>query len=248
MRGYVFLATLSGLAGFAFAISSPSPPSDSTDPLMELAGIIMNNQADSLNDEELPDYITDIVRDFYSDTVVPDSVATDVLTFLEEVYSEHEFYEIGDWTESGYKSRYIPYKGELPDYSFTDFRLPVIGYITSPFGYREKFHRNHYGIDVGINKGDTIRAALPGVVVKSNFQTGGYGHYIVITHSGDVETVYAHLSSPLVYPGDKVKAGQPIAIGGSTGNASGPHLHFETRYLGIPVNPLSWFNLDNWLR
>jgi murein DD-endopeptidase MepM/ murein hydrolase activator NlpD len=69
-------------------------------------------------------------------------------------------------------------------------------------------------------------------------QRGGYGLYMVVASDPQLSTLYAHLDWPLVQPGDVVAAGQPIALMGSTGNSTGPHLHFEVRIAGIPVDPL----------
>jgi murein DD-endopeptidase MepM/ murein hydrolase activator NlpD len=69
-------------------------------------------------------------------------------------------------------------------------------------------------------------------------ERGGYGLYIVVVHDPQLSTLYAHLDWPLVHPGDVVSAGQLIALMGSTGNSTGPHLHFEVRLAGIPVDPL----------
>ena len=86
--------------------------------------------------------------------------------------------------------------------------------------------------------GDTVRAALGGTVDRVDYQPGGYGHYVTISHDGGLETRYAHLSRPLVVPGQYVMAGEPVALSGNSGNSTGPHLHFETRRMGIPFNPL----------
>lgn len=109
--------------------------------------------------------------------------------------------------------------------------------ITSPFGYRPRFRRMHKGMDFGLHVGDTIRAAFDGKVRICRFQRGGYGYYVVIRHDNGMETVYGHLSKFIVKPDDRVRAGDPIALGGNTGRSTGPHLHFETRFMGIAINP-----------
>jgi len=122
-------------------------------------------------------------------------------------------------------------------------RRPVPGAITDPFGLR--FHpvlhewRMHTGVDFHAPYGQTIRAAASGYVVRAGPQ-GGYGNAVVIDHGGQFGTVYAHASRLLVSTGEHVVAGQPIARVGSTGLATGPHLHFEVRILGEPVNPQSY--------
>lgn len=172
-----------------------------------------------------------------------DSVSMNVLNFVENVYSEHAYYESGAWIPQNSIIKYKPFTGELPDFDFKDFQLPVKGRLTSSYGYRKSFQRFHRGIDIALNLGDTIKCVLPGVVTITGFEKGGYGRYVVVTHAGGIETLYAHLSSCLVNPGYKVKAGETLGIGGTTGNATGPHLHFETRYRGTAINPASWFNI-----
>ena len=107
---------------------------------------------------------------------------------------------------------------------------PLAGKITSPFGTREATEivtANHYGIDIGGNTGDAIVAAMDGVVTLTS-EEGGYGKHIQIKN-GEVYTLYAHCSKLLVSEGTEVKQGQKIAEVGSTGRATGPHLHFEIK-------------------
>lgn len=125
-----------------------------------------------------------------------------------------------------------------------DFIIPVEGHLTSCYGYRKKFKRFHKGIDVALHKGDTVRCALPGTVRKTGYEKKGYGRYVVVSHGGDVETLYGHLMVCMVNPGQKVEAGEALGLGGTTGNATGPHLHFETRYRGVAYDPVSWFNIS----
>lgn len=107
--------------------------------------------------------------------------------------------------------------------------------ITSRFGIRGS--RFHYGIDVGVQYGDTIRAPFSGTVRTAIYQRGGYGRYVVISHDNGLESVMAHFSRTLVKEGDQVAAGQPIGLGGSTGRSTGPHLHLEFRLFGNAFNP-----------
>ena len=107
--------------------------------------------------------------------------------------------------------------------------------ITSRFGIRGS--RFHYGIDIGVQYGDTIRAPFSGTVRTSTYQRGGYGRYVVISHDNGLESVMAHFSRTLVKEGDQVVAGQPIGLGGSTGRSTGPHLHLEFRLFGNAFNP-----------
>lgn len=117
------------------------------------------------------------------------------------------------------------------------FSMPVNGRVTSKYGYRSKFGRMHYGIDLSLKTGDTVRAAFDGVVRIVNYDDFGYGKYVVIRHNNGVETVYAHLSKHLVKREQLIRAGEPIGLGGSTGRGTNSHLHFEIRFLGLALNP-----------
>lgn len=127
----------------------------------------------------------------------------------------------------------------------SEYCHPVKGSVTSGYGYRSRFRRMHYGADVALHTGDTIRAAFSGKVRLTKYEARGYGYYVVMRHDNGMETVYGHLSRFLVKPNQVVKAGDPIALGGSTGRSTGPHLHFETRYLGIAINPTAIIDFEN---
>ena len=119
-----------------------------------------------------------------------------------------------------------------------NFKLPVKGTVTSRYGAREETEvvsANHQGIDIGANEGTPIYAAMEGTVTVSS-EEGEYGKHIDITN-GDVLTRYAHCSKLLVQEGQYVKQGDKIAEVGSTGNSTGPHLHFEIRRDNRTVNP-----------
>ena len=117
--------------------------------------------------------------------------------------------------------------------------------ITDVFGYRPRRRRGHYGLDIKVYVGDTIRAAFDGKVrVVKNQGRRGYGKYVVIRHDNGLETIYGHLSKQLVEVDQLVKAGEPIALGGNTGRSTGSHLHFETRFLGKPLNPALMFDFE----
>ncbi|MBL7910943.1 MAG: peptidoglycan DD-metalloendopeptidase family protein [Bacteroidia bacterium] len=109
------------------------------------------------------------------------------------------------------------------------FVMPIKGPLTSVFGWRR--YRPHYGTDIDIETGDQIVSAFDGMVRFAKY-CHGYGNCVIIRHNNGLETVYGHLSKLLVEPGQKVTAGDLIALGGNTGRSSGSHLHFEFRYLG----------------
>ena len=112
---------------------------------------------------------------------------------------------------------------------------PFEGNITSKFGMRR--YRWHYGTDIDLITGDTVRAAFDGIVRIHRYNKGGYGNTVVIRHYNGLETLYGHLSKYLVDTGDYVRAGDPIGLGGNTGRSTGSHLHFETRYRGKAIDP-----------
>lgn len=115
------------------------------------------------------------------------------------------------------------------------FTLPHPGYITSKFGPRR--YRYHYGTDLKLLVGDSVRCAFDGQVRIVGWDPRGYGHYVVVRHDNGLETVYGHLSSPLVDENMRIYSGEPVGLGGNTGRSTGPHLHFEFRYLGNAFNP-----------
>lgn len=123
------------------------------------------------------------------------------------------------------------------------FMWPVSGVITSPFGYRTHpiFGTTifHSGIDIGVDEGTVVHAADSGVVAYSGW-ISGYGNAVVIDHGNGLSTLYGHNSGLIVSEGQSVSKGQPIAYAGSTGNSTGPHVHFEVRSNGEPVNPLNY--------
>ncbi len=115
-------------------------------------------------------------------------------------------------------------------------RWPLNARVTSRFGRRGS--RMHDGIDIGAKEGTPIYAAAAGEVVYSDHRLSGYGNLIIIRHSSDMFTAYAHNQRNLVRKGSRVKAGAVIARVGRTGRASGSHLHFEVRRGSTPVDPL----------
>lgn len=157
----------------------------------------------------------------------------------DELYGEWS----NDWVD--------PFRGkkiDMPDSCRIDcstFVLPLdtMTYVTSKYGPRRR--RMHRGIDLKVQKGDTIRAAFSGKIRIRNFERRGYGYYLVVRHPNGLETVYGHLSKFLVERDEIVKAGQPIGLGGNTGRSTGSHLHFETRFLGQAINPAEIIDFEN---
>jgi murein DD-endopeptidase MepM/ murein hydrolase activator NlpD len=114
---------------------------------------------------------------------------------------------------------------------------PVNGPIVSPFGMR--WGRLHAGVDIAVPSGTPVHAAQSGRVIIAG-SVGGYGNYICIAHGGSLSTCYGHNSSLGVSQGQSVKQGQVISSSGCTGHCFGPHVHFETRINGSPVDPMGY--------
>jgi len=159
------------------------------------------------------------------------------------------FLYTGEWDNSTLN----PYQvkiAALPD-SFlincSDFFPPVENVVTSEYGPR--WGQFHAGIDFRVKVGDTIRSAFDGKVRITKMGKGkkGYGYFIVVRHDNGLETLYAHLSKILVEPDQIVKSGEVIGLGGNTGRSTGPHLHFEMRFLGNAFNPRKIVDFNNFV-
>ena len=111
------------------------------------------------------------------------------------------------------------------------------GPITSPFGWR--WGRMHEGIDIGVGMGTPIHAAAAGTIIYCGWEVG-YGNLVVIDNGGNLATAYGHQSAIAVTCGQHVDQGQMIGYVGCTGHCTGPHLHFEVRVDGNPVDPLGY--------
>ncbi len=175
------------------------------------------------------------------DSAIALLIAEDALNELESPELDYDnpasdLYQ-GAWNTNKVNGDRVEYK-DIPDsihISCKGFVNPIDGKLTSHFGPR--WNRYHYGVDVKLNKGDSIRSAFDGKVRVTSYDRGGYGNYIVVRHENGLETVYGHLSKTLVFENQVVHAGQTIGLGGNTGRSTGPHLHFETRLLGNPIDP-----------
>ena len=172
--------------------------------------------------------------------------AVDSLTLQRQIRAEQSEYPALDLYAS-WSNEFVHRYGNtvtIPDsyeIDLTGFQMPTTNTrITSPFGPR--WRRMHNGIDIKVNIGDTIVSAFDGKVRIVKFERRGYGKYVVIRHDNGLETVYGHLSKFLVKENQLVKAGEVIGLGGNTGRSTGSHLHFETRFLGIAINPALMFN------
>lgn len=117
-----------------------------------------------------------------------------------------------------------------------EWKMPVDNpVVNSKYGYR--WRRMHYGTDLDLTTGDPIYSGFDGIVRVKSYDRYGYGYFYVVRHKNGLETVYGHLSKHIAEIGDEVKAGDLLGKGGSTGRSTGPHLHYELRYKGIPFDP-----------
>ncbi len=130
---------------------------------------------------------------------------------------------------------------ELENSEYGCFNMPSWGPVSSTFGWRH--NRYHKGIDIQLRKGDTVTCAFDGMVRFAQ-KKGGYGNVVIVRHYNGLETVYAHLYKIKVKEGQVVGAGELIGLAGSTGKSTGPHLHFEVRFMGVPVNPQYLISFD----
>lgn len=139
------------------------------------------------------------------------------------------------------------YGTDYSGYATGVLRVSDIGYVpplTSPFGYRwhpvTKEYKLHTGMDLGVPSGTPVYAMADGNVILSEY-SDSWGNYVIIYHGNGISSLYAHFSKRLVSVGETVKAGQKIGLSGSTGWSTGPHLHFEIRKNGTPIDPTPYY-------
>jgi len=121
---------------------------------------------------------------------------------------------------------------------------PFKNVVTCGFGPRSWLW--HLGVDIRLGRGDSVLAAFDGIVRVTKYDRRGFGNVVVIRHPSGLETIYGHLSKILVKTDQKVKAGELIGLGGSSGRSTGTHLHFETRYLGEPFDPDYFIDFNSY--
>lgn len=189
-----------------------------------------------------------IYTDYSWDYLYPDNIDKyfnlqnaiyfDTISYFKEYWGNEKVYVYED-TTSFEDTIYIC----LFDSLHKNFTNPFNGRLVSKFGPRSS--RFHYGADVDLEIGDTVKAAFDGKVRHARYNNGGYGNLIIIRHFNGLETVYGHLSKILVYENQYVKAGTAIGLGGSTGRSRGPHLHLETRYRGFAFAPRNMIDFES---
>lgn len=125
----------------------------------------------------------------------------------------------------------------------SEFHVPKQGSVISKYSWRKG--RMHKGVDIPVKVGDPIYATFDGKIRIANYNTGGYGFFVIIRHHNGLETWHGHMCKLNVKSGDYVKAGQVIGFGGSTGRSTGPHLHYEIRYCDMTFDPEYLIDFEN---
>lgn len=130
-------------------------------------------------------------------------------------------------------------------YASTPSIWPVRGWVTSRYGSRispfSGIQKLHEGLDIAAQTGTPVVASADGVVIKAAFSTG-YGNMVELSHGYGIRTLYAHNSRLNVKAGQRVHRGDVIAYAGDSGSSTGPHLHYEVKVNGLPVNPVKYLN------
>lgn len=126
-----------------------------------------------------------------------------------------------------------------------NFTVPCNCEINSPYGYRRwgRRYRFHTGLDLDLPYGEPAKVAFDGIVRYSKYHPG-YGYTVIVRHLNGLETLYGHFSELKVESGQQLSAGDTVGLGGSTGHSTGPHLHFEVRYQGVPFDPQKLFSFS----
>ncbi|MDO5017270.1 MAG: peptidoglycan DD-metalloendopeptidase family protein [Porphyromonas sp.] len=220
--------------------SETAPPTEKDCGISEVATLLADNDGFLKNNKKLSEYTKSINK----------TMGYNVVTEEDLQYPSIDLYGEASWHSKAVNPFIGTIKAEVPDSFVVDlsqfvYPLDEIKRVTSRYGYRRRFRRMHYGIDISLTVGDTVRAAFDGKVRMVDYDRRGYGRYVVIRHTNGLETVYGHNSKLLVEENQVVRAGDPIALGGNTGRSTGPHLHFETRYLGQALNPDHLINFSN---
>jgi murein DD-endopeptidase MepM/ murein hydrolase activator NlpD len=193
----------------------------------------------------IPNPIILTEKNWISTPALPADSATDITTSLlstDSIYTK-------DWVNAitfvydSVEFNDLPEEIYLPLINKDEkFFLTWYGKINSEYGKR--WGRQHHGLDVDLNIGDTVVAAFDGVVRYAQFNKSGYGNCVVIRHKNGLETLYGHLCKIDVVENQYIKSGQHIGLGGTSGHSTGPHLHFEMRYKDYSFDPLLLIDLN----
>ncbi len=162
---------------------------------------------------------------------------SDTAPTVKETFAEYNFLKSASFPHIYHQYAYKWQIHGMPDL------WPVRGVIRSGFGGRtDPFSSEgafHTGVDLAVARGTPVHTTADGVVTTASWHTG-YGNLVVVDHGNGIQTYYGHLSKVLVIPGEEVRSGQVVALSGSTGRSTGPHVHYEVRMHGVPVNPYNY--------
>lgn len=212
--------------------------------LLEIKKILKNFQ-DSIEDlnktlqEKLNPAINSTIKDGFIDTMPADK------------WSEMDVFK-ENWSTTNLFPYVYSKNNKIPNSlnirlfeQDTGFAIPFKGNVFSGFGMRRG--RMHKGLDIKLQRHDTVKACMSGIVRFANYNSGGFGNIIIIRHLNGLETYYAHLQKMVVKPNDIVHAGDFIGTGGTTGTKrTGPHLHFECRWKDYPLDPRLFIDYTNF--
>lgn len=158
----------------------------------------------------------------------------------QEEQSGEEYDADVDGDITGNITKYSDAKATAVAQQINTFHWPVYGTVTSHYGYRTNpitgVYSMHNGLDIASDTGTQIAAAYDGTVISASYSSS-YGYYVIVAHSRNVQTLYAHCSELTVSEGDTVQKGDTVALVGSTGRSTGPHVHFEIRVGGYRIDP-----------
>lgn len=219
--------------------------------LFTLLSILMLSMSSLSAQEKEPTVLNTLdTQDKFTKILLYSDQTWDYLELDKPVIDTAGFFD--EWTSESlhaFKGRPLSEIPEEVDLLLSDethpYALPYIKKVRS--GYKMRRGRPHNGVDLPLQIGDTIRTAFDGIVrfIGRPRETGGYGNLVIVRHANGLETYYGHLSKICVSPDEMVKAGECIGLGGSSGRSTGPHLHFETRYMGQSFDPERIFDFEN---
>ena len=217
--------------------------------------------------EELPDSRSDAAKSIFNparklsivseDTTTLNEGGQEIVEMSDEVLIDSSWVRVAGYYSIWDTHNINPYRVDgrrirdtltlkLVDPARQHFSKMPLGRTPITSGFTFRWGRWHFGVDLDLNTGDSVRAVFDGVIRISKYDGGGYGNYLLVRHYNGLETLYGHLSKPLVPVGTFVKAGQVIGLGGSTGRSTGSHLHFEVRYEGNPINPTYVYDFPDY--
>ncbi|WP_317164793.1 peptidoglycan DD-metalloendopeptidase family protein [Hymenobacter ginkgonis] len=217
--------------------------------------------------EELPDDRSDAAKSIFNparklsivseDTTTLNEGGQEIVEMSDEVLIDSSWVKVAGYYAIWDTHNINPYRVDgrrirdtltlkLTDPARQHFSRMPLGKTPITSGFTFRWGRWHFGVDLDLDTGDSVRAVFDGVIRISKWDGGGYGNYLLVRHYNGLETLYGHLSKPLVPVGTFVKAGQVIGLGGSTGRSTGSHLHFEVRYEGNPINPTYVYDFPDY--